>query len=121
ADDSAQWHERKTICSALVGATHEQQSLFDASPGLRLLPLALFLEGARFLRRLGDGFGSMRIEELTRIVLDIDCLHGSKLPVLNNSATKIAALLKGSIKPPAPARSDHVSFAPWARRHQNPQ
>src|SRR6185312_6620064 len=63
--------------SACLGAAHEQQSLLDVPPGLCLLALALLLQGGRLLGGFGDGLRPMRLEQLTRIILNVDWLHES--------------------------------------------
>src|SRR5262245_57208731 len=61
--------------SARVRTTHQHQGCLDVSPGFGVLALALFLAGARLLRSLGDGFLAVRVEQLSRVILDFDFSH----------------------------------------------
>src|SRR5262249_4929173 len=66
--------------STYVRAAHLHQGCFNAPPGLGLLLVALLLESGGFLRGFRDCLEAVRLEQATRIVLDVRCLHGFMLP-----------------------------------------
>jgi len=59
-----------------VRPAHFNQCRFDASPRLSLLGVALRFEGGGLLRSLSDGPETLCVEQLTRVILNIDGLHG---------------------------------------------
>jgi hypothetical protein len=64
------------FCSTLVRPLHQHERGFDASPSLRTLMVARPFAGDGLLRGLGNGLGSVGLQQLARVFLDMRRLHG---------------------------------------------
>jgi hypothetical protein len=62
--------------STLARSVHQHERGFDASPSLRTLLVARPFTGDGLLRGLGNGLGSVCLQQLARVFLDMRRLHG---------------------------------------------
>jgi hypothetical protein len=68
--------------SAFVGAAHQLQRRFNVPPSLGLFGLALLFQCASLLSGLDDGLIAVSIQQLPRVVVNVDFLHSHGVMLL---------------------------------------
>src|SRR5215467_6699947 len=83
--DSVRPVTREPTALALVRPSHELHGVFDMPPGPGQLDLAFCFELDGVLGSFRNGFGAVGFQQLPRIAMDLDFLHGVIFPLFGST------------------------------------
>jgi hypothetical protein len=68
--------------SACARSAHQLKRRFDVPPSFSLFALALLFQGASLLSGLDNGFVAAGLQQLARVLVDVDFLHSHDIVLL---------------------------------------